>query len=375
MNSPSLHRIGCKSWRRRFGTNGLSRHMKNYRLPKAEKERLELAVTIGADGDQLLAAVDAAVEQPWLAQLPAIHVLREVWTAQYIKEDGQLRWRTVQEMPATAEQISSPYDPEARYGKKRDISWTGYKAHLTETCDPETPHVITDAETTLATTPDGHMLSAVHRSLASSELLPSEHLVDMGYTGCRMLVDSQQRPGLSLSARSRRYKLAGAAGRVQQGRLSRRLGSASRDLPRGQTEYLWLPSTYPKSGMQFEARFARNDCAACPGRTAALGRRSSRVSSRCTHARIVTHCPPLDEIRQPRSFGRAMPREPASKARMRRQFALRLAQMSLYRVGEDTFTACQYSRRSHLVRVAEWHNDTPSANTRISQFAALQMAA
>jgi hypothetical protein len=68
--------------------------VENYRLPKGEKERLELAATIGADGDQLLAAIDAAVEQPWLAQLPAIHVLREVWKAQYIKEDGQLRWRT-----------------------------------------------------------------------------------------------------------------------------------------------------------------------------------------------------------------------------------------------------------------------------------------
>ena len=34
------------------------------------------------------------------------------------------------------------------------------------------------------------------QSLAKSELLPSEHLVDMGYTGCRMLVDSQQRHGV-----------------------------------------------------------------------------------------------------------------------------------------------------------------------------------
>src|ERR1700688_1567938 len=85
MNSPSLHRIGCKPWRRRFGTNGTVAAMENYRLPKAEKERLELAATIGTDGDQLLAAIDAAVEQPWLSQLPAIHVLREVCTAQYIK--------------------------------------------------------------------------------------------------------------------------------------------------------------------------------------------------------------------------------------------------------------------------------------------------
>jgi hypothetical protein len=64
-------------------------------------------------------------------------------------------------MPAAAEQISSPYDPEARYSTKREISWVGYKVHLTETCDPETPHVITNVETTLATTPDDNMVAVV----------------------------------------------------------------------------------------------------------------------------------------------------------------------------------------------------------------------
>jgi transposase len=186
MNSLSLHRIGCKPWRRRFGTNGTPAAWRTiaYRRPKGD---LELAATIGVDGDQLLAAIDAAVEQPWLAQSPAIHVLRKVWTAQYINVDGQLRWRTIQERPTAAEQISSPYDPEARYGKKRDISCVGYKTHLTETCDAETPHVITNVGTTPAATP---------LTVVKSELLPSEHLVDMGYTGCRLLFDSQQRHGV-----------------------------------------------------------------------------------------------------------------------------------------------------------------------------------
>jgi hypothetical protein len=40
-----------------------------------------------------------------MAQLPAIHVLREVWNAQYIEENGSFRWRTVQEMPATARAV------------------------------------------------------------------------------------------------------------------------------------------------------------------------------------------------------------------------------------------------------------------------------
>ena len=61
-----LQALAPPAWYERY-----SRRVEAYRLPKAEKERLELAATIGADGDQLLAAIDAAVE-PWLAQLPAI---------------------------------------------------------------------------------------------------------------------------------------------------------------------------------------------------------------------------------------------------------------------------------------------------------------
>jgi predicted RNA-binding Zn ribbon-like protein len=31
--------------------------------------------------------------------------------------------------------LRSPYDHEAHYGHKRDLSWFGYKVHFTETCD------------------------------------------------------------------------------------------------------------------------------------------------------------------------------------------------------------------------------------------------
>ena len=33
------------------------------------------------------------------------------------------------------------------YGKKRERHWVGYKVHLTETCDEDKPHVITQVET------------------------------------------------------------------------------------------------------------------------------------------------------------------------------------------------------------------------------------
>jgi hypothetical protein len=147
------------------------RHVENCHLPKIDTARLELATAIGVDGGQLLAMVDAAGDQPWLAKLPPIQVLRDVWETRYIEEDNKLRFRSIKEMPTAAEQISSPYDQEACYSTKRDISWVGYRAHLTETCDPDTPHVITNVETTPATTPDDNMVTVVHMSLEKSGLL------------------------------------------------------------------------------------------------------------------------------------------------------------------------------------------------------------
>ena len=67
--------------------------------------------------------IDRAVEQPWLQQVPAVQVLRQVWVEQYVSEAGALRWREVKEIPTPAEMISSPYDPEARYTSKRSVDW------------------------------------------------------------------------------------------------------------------------------------------------------------------------------------------------------------------------------------------------------------
>ena len=367
-----LQALAPPAWYERY-----SRRVEAYRLPKAEKERLELAATIGADGDQLLAAIDAAVE-PWLAQLPAIQVLRQVWTARYTKEDGHLRWHIVQEMPATAEQISSPYDPEARYGKKRDISWTGYKAHLTETCDPETPHVITNVETTLATTPDDHMLTVVHQSLAKSELLPSEHLVDMGYTGCRMLVESQQRHGVVVVGpvvEDTSWQAHAAEG-FSKADFHVDWDQQVVTCPEGKQSISWLSSTYPKGGMQFEARFARNDCAACPMR------------SRCTRSKVEPRIITLQARKEFEAL-QSIRRNQATE-KFRKNYAARAGiegthSQAICRCG---LRRCRYiglakTRLQHvitavainLVRVAEWHNDARSADTRISRFAALQAVA
>jgi transposase len=64
----------------------------------------------------------------------------------------------MEQMPPPAELVTSPYDPEVRYSTKRGNSWVGYKVHLIESCDEDAPRLITNVETTPATTPDDNML-------------------------------------------------------------------------------------------------------------------------------------------------------------------------------------------------------------------------
>jgi transposase len=64
--------------------------------------------------------------------------------------------------------------------QKRSTSWHGYKVHLTETCDPELPRLITHVATTLAPVSDDTMTPRIHQELKDGHLLLGHHLVDTG---------------------------------------------------------------------------------------------------------------------------------------------------------------------------------------------------
>jgi len=370
-----LQAMALPAWYERYG-----RPVENYRLPKTETARQDLATTIGADGQQLLSAIDTATEQTELAQLPAVQVLRQVWATQYVTENGRMRLGSAAELPPSAEQICSPYDPEARYSNKRDVTWVGYKVQVTETCDPacEGPHVITNVETTAATTPDDNMVAVVHQSLEKRGLLPGEHLVDKGYTDSHVLVDSQQNHGVTIVGPV-------ADDPSWQARLDDGLTKATFEVdwerkvvtcPAGKQSISWLPSTSTKNGMVFEARFATRDCFSCP------------LRPRCTRAK-----------REPRIVGMQArenfealqgARKYQKTEAFRERYAARAGIEGTHAqaVSRCGLRRCRYvglakTRLQHvltavainLVRVAEWCAGTPVAKTRRSRFAALQMAA
>jgi len=65
--------------------------------------------------------------------------------------------------------------------------------HLTETCDADTLHLITNGETTPATTNDVCMTDTIHSHLAERQLLPDEHLLDSGSMAAEHVVTSTAR--------------------------------------------------------------------------------------------------------------------------------------------------------------------------------------
>ena len=94
-------------------------------------------------------------------------------------------------MPPAALLIVSPHDPAVRASTKRATQWMGYKVHVTESCDDETPHLITHVETTSATTADVDMLAPIHAELHAKDMTPHQHYVDAGYTDAENLATSE----------------------------------------------------------------------------------------------------------------------------------------------------------------------------------------
>jgi len=112
--------------------------------------------------------------------IPAVETLRRVWVHSFLPVGGGVQWRQTDNVPPSSLRLSSPYDTEARYAHKRSTTWVGYKVHLTETCDEETPHIITHVETEEAVVNDNDTLPKIHQELSKVELLPAKHLVDAG---------------------------------------------------------------------------------------------------------------------------------------------------------------------------------------------------
>jgi hypothetical protein len=71
----------------------------------ARVARAALALTIEHEGWRLLAAIDHPEAPPWLREVPAVALLRRVWSQNDWWDGTQLQWREADNIPPAARSL------------------------------------------------------------------------------------------------------------------------------------------------------------------------------------------------------------------------------------------------------------------------------
>jgi transposase len=369
---PDWLRQACPAaWAERYG-----RRLEDYRRPLTAPARQALAAQIGADGHQLLQAVYAPDAPAWLRAVPAVEMLRQLWVQQYHAPDdtGAVAWRGAGDQPPCAVRLDSPHDADARFGTKRETSWTGYKVHLTETGDADSPHLIVAVQTTPATTPDHRLVAPIHTALAAADLLPAEHLVDAGYVDADNLLTSQREHQVELlgPALGDSSWQAHTPGAFTAESFTIDWEARHVTCPEGHPSKQWAATHDPDGNADIVVSFDPATCRICPSRAACT--RSARGPRRLTLHPQARHLALL--------AARARQREPDFPAR----YATRAGVEGTIAQGVATFdlryaryrglakTRCQHlvtAAALNVARLAAWFAERPRAATRPSRLALL----
>jgi transposase len=378
-----LQGLAPLEWYERYG-----KRIEDTRLPREKTAREAYARTVGEDGFHVLDAVARPEAPEAVRDLPSLATLRRTWQRHYERTESpgtttrkrlgsHVRFKANRDLPRAAEGIESPYDTDARYRHKRDTQWTGYMVHVSETCEPAAPHLITHVHTTAATVHEARCTAPIQKALVAKDLPPSEHLVDAAYIDAELLVESQDQHGITLRGPTRPSPSwqAQVEGAYTIDQFEVDWAQQRVRCPQGQWSAVWWEHGARTSSRPIIVQFAREDCQACPARA---------VCPRAEQQGRRVRLPPRAQY-EAVEVARAWYRSAEGKQRYKRRagvegtlsqgvrgFGLRrtryrgLAKTSLQHVA----TAAAIN----VDRIIAWLNERPRAKTRISRFAALAPA-
>ena len=378
-----LQGLAPLAWYERY-----SRRIEDTRLPREQAQRDAYAQTVGEDGFQLLDALDAPEAPQGLRELPLIATLRQTWQRHYARTvralaspgelpESAVRFKASRELPPAAEGIESPYDVEARYRHKRDTAWTGYMVHVSETCEPTTPHLLTHVHTTPATVHEAQCTEPIQQALIEKDVPPREHLVDAAYISSALLVSSREEQDIILRGPTRpsqgwQAQVEGAYGPEQ---FVVDWDQQQVRCPQGHLSTAWWEHGGGQGSRPIIVQFATQTCAPCPVRAAC---------TRANHRGRRLRLPPRAE-----AAAVADARAWYASAEGTAQYAQRAGVEGTLSQGVRAFglrrTRYWGLAKTHVQHVAiaaainidrlvAWLDERPRALTRISRFAALAPA-
>jgi transposase len=308
-----------------------------------------------------------------------VGTLRDVWRIHYAREaDGPPRWRAGSELPPVGERLQSPYDPEMHYSTKRQMEWSGYKVHVTETCDNDAAHLVTHVMTCPAMQPDMASTADIHERLAGKGLLPAEHFVDSAYVDAALLVGSRRDHDVSLEGpvRGMAKRRTEAEQAYEQHHFTIDWEREHVACPQGNTSVTWRAGLDEAGAPRICAVFSRTDCGACSVRALCTPAKTARRS-------VYFHPRPEYEAL---NAARERMHDPAWKKRYHvragiegtlsqgvRAFGMRQSRyIGLAKTGlQQACTAAAIN----VSRAVQWLAGAPRAKTRTTRFTALAQAA
>jgi transposase len=362
-------------WVKRYGAR-----IDSYRFPKGDNVRQEWAEQDGRDGFTVLEAVYAPGAPIWLREVPAVQVLRRAWVEQYHRDGEGVRWREGKDLPPGRRRMSSPYDTDARYGTKRGSGWCGYKTHLSETCEPDAPHLITHVATTDATVTDTEVTEAVHQGLAARELLPDEHDVDAGYVTAAHIVAARDAHGIELlgpvGLDTCHENYEGEHFTQSAFRIDWEARTAT--CPQGKVSASWSEQRKSSGTPVSRVHFTAQDCAVCP------------VRGKCTKAANGKWGRSLTLLPQDQQEALEDRRREQLTDQWQQRYNIRAGvegtisqAVRRTRIRRTRYTGLPKTHLGHvlaatainIIRLDAWLNGTPLGGTRTSHLAQLELAA
>lgn len=366
-----LAKVSPSEWFERY-----SLRAEQSRLPSVGKTREIFIAQVGHDGFQLLKLVTE--QQSTLLKLEQVETLQKVWQQHYTRDEkgDEVRWRQGAETFRAAVSIESPYDTEAKYSRKDETKWTGYKVHLSETCDEDLPHLITNVHTTPATTQDVACTADIQTALYRKQLPPSRHLVDAGYVDADLLVQSAQIYGIELFGPTRiNSSWQSREGGIDATQFQVDWEHRQALCPAGKRSIGWqecqIKVPYPRQIVK--VKFRQKDCLNCENRDQCVRSKNGKPRQLLLQAKELHEALKKTRALFTSDEGRHEYKERAGiegtlsqgirRGTVRRSRYIGLSKTHLQEIATATGI--------NLLRTINYLNQVPIAKTRVSRFARL----
>ncbi len=346
------------------------------RLIKGKEARVRYLEQVGKDGFTLLDMIYQSSTHNYLAGLPVIETLRKVWLDQFWINEGVVTYREAKDLAPAGQRINSPYDPEAQFGNKRSMTWTGYKVFITETCDPDKPHVITNVITTGASESDMNQTERIHNNLKDKQLLPKEHLAAAGFVDAELMLESPKAYELELVGPIR-ADTSWQAKMEEAYDLSRFTINWDAELmtcPKGKESSSWAATKDLSGNSRIAVKFKQADCAQCESRQLCTrskkGPRHLTIKAREEHDVLVE----ARALQAHADWKHRYKLRAGIEATMSQGVRANDLRRSRYRgLRKTSLQHVAISVAINIQRVTDWFSGIPSASTRVSRFARLAL--